>query len=362
MYDTCTSRYLKLLQSGHLDELTPESLYNLIYDSFDTSILKTRVRNEYYTFSITTTLLGLSQTDLSNSQITSRTIKDALTQSLLDQYSTRPSVDAKDPDVPFFVTIKGDGSIGIYVSLISKNSNHVLRGYRGDVTHKGSLRATTAALLGYKSGVTLAADAVKSDEIKSLKIVDPMTGSGTLLLESFLLITGISPYEIMLNSGWRPCWERFGFGKVDLRDIERRGEEGRGRLNSGAIEFIGNDKVGGNLKMVQGSCEKLGIRREGFRTHCNDISDFKFDLTAEVIISLCNPPWPEGRIGGDDPDLIGTWSKIGEWSKSNLKGNEIWVLAPPTSLSGELRMKARRAVNFRQGKEELRWSQYLINE
>lgn len=52
----------------------------------------------------------------------------------------------------------------------------------------------------------------------------------------------------------------------------------------------------------------------------------------------------------------------GEWSKSNLKGNEIWVLAPPTSLSGELRMKARRAVNFRQGKEELRWSQYLINE
>lgn len=132
MYDTCTSRYLKLLQSGHLDELTPESLYNLIYDSFDTSILKTRVRNEYYTFSITTTLLGLSQTDLSNSQITSRTIKDALTQSLLDQYSTRPSVDAKDPDVPFFVTIKGDGSIGIYVSLISKNSNHVLRGYRGE--------------------------------------------------------------------------------------------------------------------------------------------------------------------------------------------------------------------------------------
>ena len=44
MFDPLTSRYLKLLQKGTLEELTPECLYDLVYSSFDYEILKKKVR------------------------------------------------------------------------------------------------------------------------------------------------------------------------------------------------------------------------------------------------------------------------------------------------------------------------------
>ncbi|GMI02711.1 hypothetical protein TrST_g11825 [Triparma strigata] len=363
MFDPLTSRYLKLLQKGTLEELTPECLYALVYSSFDYEILKKKTKGTYKTFSITSTLLGLSSTPLSNSQITSRTIKDALVSSLFDTYGSRPDVEKKEPEVPFFVKIQGR-EVEVYVSLISKTSNHMLRSYRGPITHAGALRPTTASLLSYKSGVSKLAQAVRKGEVDGMKIVDPMCGSGTLLFESFYLVTGCSPYRIWLEEGGIPVWSRLGYGDLEecRKEVEKREEEGMAFLEQGKVTFVGNDKVGGNLKMVRESCEVLGLRGRHFNTHCNGVSEFTFDAGDGVAISLCNPPWPEGRIGGDDPDLEGTWEALGEWSKRNLKGQEMWVLAPPTELSGVLRMKAKRAMKFRQGKDELRWSQYLINK
>lgn len=124
----------------------------------------------------------------------------------------RPDVNLNDPDIPLYIALKKTNygktvDVSIYKSLHSiagddtdgeRNNNKFSsslhrRGYRKDMTiHKAALKESVAAGLLYETGFHLLCASALSGEGKAV-LIDPMMGSGTLLMESLLIAFDIAP-------------------------------------------------------------------------------------------------------------------------------------------------------------------------
>ena len=313
---------------------------------------------------MTTTLLGDTR-QLNNNAVTSRTVKDAIVDKILSSSSSRPSVDVAYPDVPLFLQVSSSGDVRLYLSLLGKASSHRLRSYRSPKVHAAALRPTTAALLLEGAGAALCAGAVRRGDVEGMVLVDPMMGSGTLLLEGVIMCCGVSPFWAGLRGGWRPVFARLGLAQWWAVEEELRGRAERAEewLEEGRLRIVGNDRERANVEMAEEAFEAVGRLRPKITFTHLDIDRHKMVEVreGEAVIGVVNPPYPEGRIGSQDPEIEMTWGKLGEWCKREVKGGEVWVLCPPSEVSGELRMRRKRGIRFRQGGGRYGWSQYLIN-
>jgi hypothetical protein len=72
--------------------------------------------------------------------------------------------------------------------------------------------------------------------------------------------------------------------------------------------------------------------------------------------------WRGARWGGRlTEDLETSWEALGRALRSEgMRGQEAWVLSPPSDLSGLLRMKAERKLSFSAARDKLRFTQYKI--
>jgi putative N6-adenine-specific DNA methylase len=116
-------------------------------------------------------------------------VKDAICDSIRDQTGRRPDVAADDPDVFVRVSIvRGRGVISL--DAAGKVSLHA-RGYRND-SGEAPLRETLAAALTSIAGWD-----------GSSPLIDPMCGSGTILIEAALARLGVLPAHL---SSLRPAY------------------------------------------------------------------------------------------------------------------------------------------------------------
>ncbi len=110
-------------------------------------------------------------------------LKDALADSFRKSCGARPSVDAKDPDIRFHLHVHKDAAT---VSLDLSGQSLHRRGYRagggGIAPLKESLAAAIATLAGWSREVP-------PDRV----MLDPMCGSGTLLIEAALIYGDSAP-------------------------------------------------------------------------------------------------------------------------------------------------------------------------
>ncbi|OZB12630.1 MAG: 23S rRNA (guanine(2445)-N(2))/(guanine(2069)-N(7))-methyltransferase, partial [Marinobacter sp. 34-60-7] len=138
------------------------------------------------------TFLGSNEA-IRNTQFGAQKVKDAIVDSIRGAGGARPSVAPKDPDVTVSARLnRGRLSVGID---LSGHSLH-MRGYRTD---KGiaPLKENLAAALLIRAGWPVIARAGGS-------FVDPMCGSGTLLIEAAMMALDLAPGRKS---------DRFGFEK-----------------------------------------------------------------------------------------------------------------------------------------------------
>ena len=139
------------------------------------------------------------------------TVKHAMNQKL----NRDLKVDFEDPETSVVVRCVdvgyGEMTVTIMCDVISTVSTSLLRDYREE-THPGSLRSTTAAAGVVKSGFPLLCEAVRGGEVGGAVFVDPMCGSGTLLIEAMRMERGESVVKGRVGKGWRPCFARWRGG------------------------------------------------------------------------------------------------------------------------------------------------------
>lgn len=124
----------------------------------------------------------LSQSTINHSHFAALRVKDAVVDYFRDLVGERPSVDSKQPDIRLNLFLRNDEA---HLSLdLSGDSLHK-RGYRKD-GGQAPLKESLAAAIVTRAGVT---STMGKDDV----ILDPLCGSGTLLIEAALIIGDVAP-------------------------------------------------------------------------------------------------------------------------------------------------------------------------
>jgi putative N6-adenine-specific DNA methylase len=268
-------------------------------------------------------------------EFTTLKIKDAICDRFREQFSERPSVDTKTPDMRIVGFLDARN-----FTLYLDTSGEALfkRGWRletGDAPLRENLAAGLLRVSGWKPGIVL---------------FDPMCGSGTILAEAAQMVAGIPP-------GAR---REFAFEKFHDFDADAwREMKGSIKPNPLPTEptIFGSDISGDMIVMARNNLNKAGIL---FEVPLKQIEAQEVKAPAESGIILTNPPYGE-RIGvrGDatlETDELAK-SFFGAFSttlKQRFAGWSVFLFSADLGLPKLLRLKEARKTPFFNGALECR--------
>uniref|UniRef100_UPI0040569FC3 bifunctional 23S rRNA (guanine(2069)-N(7))-methyltransferase RlmK/23S rRNA (guanine(2445)-N(2))-methyltransferase RlmL n=1 Tax=Candidatus Electrothrix sp. TaxID=2170559 RepID=UPI0040569FC3 len=183
LWSRCSSRIL--LRLSQFEALTPEALYDEA-----SKINWSKHFNGDTSFALHSTLVR-STPELNHSHYASLKIKDAIVDQFRKRTGERPDVDVRTPEVRINLHVEETAAT---LSLdLSGDSLH-RRGYRtgaGQAPLKETLAAAIAHLAGIRVGMS-----------PDICIMDPLCGSGTLLIEAALIIGDSAPGLLRDNFGF----------------------------------------------------------------------------------------------------------------------------------------------------------------
>ena len=177
--------------------------------------------------------------------------------------------------------------------------------------------------------------------------IDPMCGSGTLLVEAALIAHNMSP-GIFRKSFAFEKWPDFDeelFDKIYNDDSQER-------------EFA-HHIYGYDVDMKAVNTARLNVRAAGLTKDITvEHADFKdFKKPADKSIMVTNPPYGE-RIS--TPNLLNTYKMIGERLKHAFMGNEAWVLSYREECFEAIGLKPSIKIPVYNGSLECEFRKYAI--
>lgn len=270
-----------------------------------------------------------------NSLFVSQRSKDALVDKFRAIERQRPSVNTGNPDIRINIHIFNNDCT---VSLDSSGTSLHQRGYR-IATNIAPINEVLAAGLLLMSNWDGRTD-----------FLDPMCGSGTLLIEGAMIACNI-PANINRESFAFMNWTNFD--EILYQKIRDS------RLNQ-VREFnhriIGYDKAPSAVRKAQENVDNANLseyitieRKDFFRTE---------KPTENSLKMVFNPPYGE-RLNIDVEEF---YSKIGDALKQNYSGTNAWLITANLDALKHVGLKPSRKIKVYNGKLESRLVNYEIYE
>jgi 23S rRNA G2445 N2-methylase RlmL len=224
------------------------------------------------------------------------TVKDGLVDGQRDRYGRRSDIDREDPDLHLRVRLLRDRA-----TLLLDTSGEPLdrRGYRA-VTATAPVREQLAAACVLASGWDGRGP-----------VVDPMCGSGTLLIEAAWLALGWAPGRLRREWAFErlPSFDPQVFLEVQNEPLPVPGPN---------VRLYGNDFSNEALQAARANFERANVLDRAILTR-GDAADFQ--PPEEPGLVLINPPHGE-RLGTD----ADRWRALGDLLKQHFKGWKAAVL------------------------------------
>lgn len=263
-------------------------------------------------------------------------IKDAICDRFRDQFTQRPSVDTKMPDMRI-VGFLDARNFTVY--LDTSGEALFKRGWRletGDAPLRENLAAGLLRTAGWKPGIPL---------------LDPMCGSGTILIEAAQMLAGIPP-------GLHREFAFEKFGSFDQEQWQAIKDQVKPNPIPAEPSIFGSDISGDAIVMTRNNLNKAGIR---FEVPLKQIEAQEIKAPTEAPgILLTNPPYGE-RIGvrGDgslEPDELARdfFSSFSTTLKQRFTGWSVFLFTADLGLPKFLRLKESRKTPFFNGALECR--------
>lgn len=235
-----------------------------------------------------------------HSQYIALKTKDAIVDQFRKRFNERPSVDTEYPDLRINVHISNETCT---VSLDSSGEPLNKRGYRirRDIAPLNEVLAAGMIMLSGWEG--------KSN------LIDPMCGSGTILIEAAMIALGI-PACIMRKEFAFEFWKDFD---SDLwNDILDEAEKHK--------NFFDHKIYGADMSTKAFLIAKENIKNAGLsRVIKLAIKDFEdFEPPEEPGVVITNPPYGE-RIQPEDINRL--YAMMGERLKHNFSGYDAWFIS-----------------------------------
>jgi len=280
--------------------------------------------------------------EIRNSQYGAMKVKDAVVDSFEKKNLPRPSISKDQADLRIHVRLHKDKAI-LGIDMVGGGLHQ--RGYR-PASGRAPLRETLAAAIILRSGW---------DTDKPL--LDPMCGSGTLLIEAAMMAANMAPGV-----------NRAKWGFESLEDFEpelwaeiksEASVQARRGVNKTDTKFYGFDNDSRVLKTAQDNARRAGVESL-IEFKLGDAAEVKRpeDFEAGVIVS--NPPYGE-RLG-TQPGLIALYTAFGAQLKSEFGGCQASIFSSSDELLSCLRMRADKQFKLNNGALPCHQKNYSISE
>ena len=281
--------------------------------------------------------------EIRHTQFGAMRVKDAIVDYFERQGKARPNVDKDYPDVRIHAYLNKEELV---VSLDLSGEALHLRGYRED-TGQAPLRETLAAAIVLRSGWT-----------KGTPLVDPMCGSGTLLIEAAQMEVQIAPQLHRLHWGF-DCWKGHNQDAWDKVKAEAVQQAETYFSQNPKPHFYGFDLDHRVLKKAQKNAQNAGVVHL-IQWKQGDVAALKNPSPDEVGTVICNPPYGE-RLG-TTPALIALYSVFGQRLKNEFGGWNASIFSSESTLLDCLRMRSHRQFKAKNGPLDCIQKNYQISE
>ncbi len=256
-------------------------------------------------------------------------VKDGLVDGQRDRYQRRASIDRDNPDLPLRLRLNHDQAT---LTLDTSGTALDRRGYRV-MTSTAPLREQLAAACILASGWDGRGP-----------VVDPMCGSGTLLIEAAFIALGRGPGSLRAEpggSGWAfekfPSFDRAAFAAIRGEAIPAPGSD---------VELRGIDRSTEAIRAARANLTRAGLD-ECARVRRGD--GFEFEPLPEPGLVAINPAY--GARLEEEP---AQWKRLGDLLKQRFKGWRAVVLAGGDTLGKPIGLKPSRRIPVRNGPLEAR--------
>ena len=281
--------------------------------------------------------------EIRHTQFGAMRVKDGIVDYFERHGRARPNVDKEQPDIRIHAYLNRDD---VVLSLdLSGDALH-MRGYRED-TGKAPLRETLAAAIVLRSGWQ-----------KGTPLVDPMCGSGTLLIEAAQMEAQIAPQLYRLHWGFdfwqghnQVAWEKVKEEALALAETEKQ------RKNS--PHFYGFDLDHRVLQKAKQNAKNAGVAHL-MQWQQGDVAAIKNPSPDVAGTVICNPPYGE-RLG-TTPALIALYSVFGQRLKQQFAGWNASIFSGEPSLLDCLRLRSHRQFKAKNGPLDCVQKNYQIAE
>ena len=267
-----------------------------------------------------------------HSKFVSYKVKDAIVDQFREKTGKRPNISVANPDLRLNIHIAEDDCT---LSLDSSGESLHRRGYRQESV-EAPLNEVLAAGMILLSGW-------KGDT----DFIDPMCGSGTILIEAALIAKNMAPGLFRKEYAFEK-WPDFDADLFDeIYNDESQEREFQHHIYGYDVDVKAVNTALLNVKAA-GLSNDITVRQQDFK-------DFTQPSHKSIIIT--NPPYGE-RIS--TPDLLGTYKMIGERLKHEFKGNDAWVLSYREECFEQIGLKPSIKIPLYNGSLECEFRRYQM--
>ena len=272
--------------------------------------------------------------DFNHSKFVAYRTKDAIVDYFIEKFKKRPSVRVNNPDLYINIHISHNDCT---LSIDSSGESLHKRGYRVDQT-EAPLNEVLAAGMILKTGW-------KGES----NFVDPMCGSGTLLIEAAMIALNIAPGIHRKEFAFQK-WVDYD---EELFDRIYNDESGEREF---AFHCYGSD-----ISQAAIDIALENIRSAGLMKYI-DLKVKPFQQYTEAPkpgILVTNPPYGE-RISSRD--LLGLYNMIGERLKHVFMGYKAWILSYKDECFDKIGLRPSEKIKLMNGSLECEYRCYELFE
>lgn len=262
-------------------------------------------------------------------------VKDAIVDQIRDVYGRRPDVDIIGPDLRLHVHINEETCT---ISLDSSGNSLHKRGYRigqGLAPINEVLAAGMIMLTGWNG---------ESD------FIDPMCGSGTLLMEAATIAYNIAP-GIKISE--------FGFMKWDDWDEDlwkKIVEDAKSRERDFHYKILGFDESPKAIKIAKDNIKNAEL---GWKIllKVKKLEDLTREFLTDGGLVIINPPYGE-RLNDRDTEKL--YKIIGDSLKQNFDGFSVWIISSNKEALKQIGLRTSKRLTLYNGSLECKFHNYQI--
>jgi len=250
-------------------------------------------------------------------------VKDAIADRMRDRLGSRPNVEPRDPDVSVSVHLAKD-RLSVALDLAGRPLHQ--RGYRVQPTAAPLKETLGAALL--RSARYAGAE----------PFIDPMCGSGTLLIEAALIAANRAPglHRTFAVERWPSC------GADAQRLLSELREEATVAERRPAFPIVGFDRDDDALKAARRNAAAANLGRAIQLRVADALEPLPLGAFSPGVL-ISNPPYGSRLTAGGQKGMKAFYFKLGE-SFRRLVGWRVFILAgnPAFESAFHLRPASRR--------------------